>query len=400
MKQQIVGKLRINDAKSGQALPLIALMLVLLIAFVALATDAVIALSFRRLAINAADNAALIATRQMIEARRLGGSGTTINDTIDTLLANSFSGSGATTISAQARYVDLLGNPLGQVTNGVAIPSDARGITVDTTFQIETYFLRLFDQDQLTILVSSTARAGQVGTATGIGVLPLGISTDIAAIIEDNPNQDVILDLRGQQYDAWSAEQPFCDPTYTVTFNPALCTGIDKPDGENNSLYIVGFKRPTAPTFQRVSSCASASNVNRVEYWMCRGSQYRIEANRLGYRRSYLNDNAMHAQRMYQTLRSGRAVNEVILLPVMGFEVALDSPTNNPFDGSALIVVDRFVAVKVISYNSTYENVVVRYAGEYVTAGGIAATANDCATPADGQGRCNAYAINLVKGND
>lgn len=124
---------------AGQALPLLALMLVPLLAFAALGTDAAWLYSQRRLLQNAADAAALAGARQLL-----------IRTSTDSQVVQA-----AAQYAAASGYTDPL--PSGAVT--VARPDTVR---VRLQREVPLFFLPVLGTDRLAVSARATARIAQV----------------------------------------------------------------------------------------------------------------------------------------------------------------------------------------------------------------------------------------------
>ncbi|MFN3928982.1 MAG: pilus assembly protein TadG-related protein [Thermoflexus sp.] len=141
----------------GQALVLLALAFAGMLALLALAIDGGNAYAQRRRAQNAADAAALSATRRLYEIRRQGGS------EADLLLAlrEAIDAHGAFNVDGQpnrfeAEYVDENGNPLAPVGAGT-IPGNARGVRVTVINRFDAFFAGVFGFDPMEVRALATA---------------------------------------------------------------------------------------------------------------------------------------------------------------------------------------------------------------------------------------------------
>ncbi len=141
----------------GQALVLIALAFAGMLALLALAIDGGNAYAQRRRAQNAADAAALSATRRLWEIRRQGGSET------DLLVAiqEAIDAHGAFNVDGQpnrftAEYVDENGNPIASLPAG-AIPGNAQGVQVTLINRFDAFFAGVFGFDPMEVRALATA---------------------------------------------------------------------------------------------------------------------------------------------------------------------------------------------------------------------------------------------------
>ncbi|WP_376791855.1 pilus assembly protein TadG-related protein [Thermoflexus sp.] len=141
----------------GQALVLLALAFAGMLALLALAIDGGNAYAQRRRAQNAADAAALSATRRLYEIRRQGGS------EADLLLAlrEAIDAHGAFNVDGQpnrfeAEYMDENGNPIAPVGAGT-IPENARGVRATVINRFDAFFAGVFGFDPMEVRALATA---------------------------------------------------------------------------------------------------------------------------------------------------------------------------------------------------------------------------------------------------
>ncbi len=143
--------------KRGQALVLIALAFAAFLALLALAIDGGNAYAQRRRAQNAADAAALSATRWLWEIRRQGGNETDLTAAIQ----EAMNAHGPFNVDDQpnrfeASYVDEGGNVLGPLGSGV-IPGNARGVQVTVINRFDAFFAGVFGFDPMEVRAIATA---------------------------------------------------------------------------------------------------------------------------------------------------------------------------------------------------------------------------------------------------
>ncbi|HXF69586.1 MAG TPA: pilus assembly protein TadG-related protein [Thermoflexus sp.] len=141
----------------GQALVLLALAFAGMLALLALAIDGGNAYAQRRRAQNAADAAALSATRRLYEIQRQGGS------EADLLLAlrQAIDAHGTFNVDGQpnrfeAEYVDETGNPIAPLGAGT-IPENAQGVRVTIINRFDAFFAGVFGFDPMEVRTLATA---------------------------------------------------------------------------------------------------------------------------------------------------------------------------------------------------------------------------------------------------
>lgn len=161
----------LKPSQRGQALPLFAIALTAIVIGVAVVVDGGFAFAQRRVAQNAADFAAMAATR-IVGQKLTGtppGSGTAQNvrNAIDSVLA----ANDAQFVSAT--YVDEDGVAVGDVATASSIPDTAFGVVVNARTAWKPFLLGVigvFDWE-----AGSSATAITPGKSLGGGVLPIGI---------------------------------------------------------------------------------------------------------------------------------------------------------------------------------------------------------------------------------
>ncbi|MFV9504181.1 MAG: pilus assembly protein TadG-related protein [Oscillochloridaceae bacterium umkhey_bin13] len=350
----------------GQAVVMVAFAFVLLVAALGLGIDAANAFGQRRLANNAADAAALAATRTLV-GERLAGSGTAINSTIATYMAregNAFTDA----ISWQAFYVrrnDLTGS-LGVVTDGLRPPNGVDGIRVEVEFRTPTAFMALFGQRNLTVRSFGTAVFGPLGTAVGQDLAPLALSDSGLQRLMDQG--EVRLDLDG----GLSASPPlrYLDPSDP---EQGFVLPIQIPDDvvSFDDLRMVSFA-DTNLTPLVGNDCAAASPVNSLSYWWCRGSPHMLRIGR------ELPQGTVDNPGMLRSVITWRHTNRnVLVLPV--YTESLRFVGGEP---ESFLELRNFVAVEILSFGDDYDTGVgriipyrdilrVRWLRNYGTAGAM-----------------------------
>jgi Flp pilus assembly protein TadG len=164
----------------GQVLVMGALMMTVLVGFLALVLDVGNAYAQRRFTQNAAD-AASIAGAQYMAVNRAAPSDPGTRGAVDALLPLN---GGATLAAASgpgdgAWYVQPDGSPVSPVNGTGAVPSLARGVRVNATKTFSTYVAGILGIDTMTVKASATALYGAASTVlldwsrTGMPVMPL-----------------------------------------------------------------------------------------------------------------------------------------------------------------------------------------------------------------------------------
>jgi hypothetical protein len=171
----------------GQSIPLIAIMIVVLVAMVGLSVDVGNTFQTERQAVSAANAASLAGMNSYL--RRIG---TTRNETIyraiiDSLNSNGIeiAGAGANTrparekLQLEAFYLNSEGEPLasgGRITsNPGAVPANVAYIQVNLKGNVDTYFARVVNRNDLPVNATSYAGACPAGE----GIYPIAIDNNL-----------------------------------------------------------------------------------------------------------------------------------------------------------------------------------------------------------------------------
>ncbi|NTV63589.1 MAG: hypothetical protein HGA65_08645 [Oscillochloris sp.] len=260
--------MRVPQRSRGQALVIVALAFVLLIAFLGLAIDGANAFGQRRRVNNAADAASLAATRLLIAIKSgSGGGGQQINDTIETYLINNHNIEADTT-TWHASYVsrEEPDTIIGPVEAGHAPPNSADGVRVELSYTFDTYFMQIMGQRTLTVGASSTSIYGPLGTAIGQDLIPLAISDSALNTLLNLGH--LRADLRGQI---------MADYSY---LNP----GDELPEEIADVITSANFAhvsfRDVAGEPETGSDCMSTTVVENLTYWWCQGAPNQLRINR------------------------------------------------------------------------------------------------------------------------
>ena len=185
-------RLRWTDRQPGQAIPVLALTLLLLIAFAGLAIDGALAFAWRRNVMNSADGAALIATRALIVDRG-SVNGIAITNAVRTYLQAEL---GVDNPDVELTYVNGAGQSMGTVDSGPA-PANARGINIVVRHTFDTYLMGILGQPTLTVRGVSAARFGNGGMLIGDLIAPMGLLPEAAQFFRNNPS-GALVDLSGR----------------------------------------------------------------------------------------------------------------------------------------------------------------------------------------------------------
>jgi Putative Flp pilus-assembly TadE/G-like len=352
----------------GQALIMVALAFVLLVAFLGLAIDGANAFGQRRLIGNAVDAAAIAGARELIAQLDRGNGGTAVNDAIETFLSGEHNLQGAA-LSWQAFYVDRL-NPdgsLGPVVDGARPPSGADGVRVEALITYPTYFMGVFGQRTMSVSGAGAAVFGPLGTAVGQDLVPVALSVTGLEILQDEGT--VQLDLRGSIVDAL-ALMPY-DPM-DPTANQLPDDVITAADIKHVSFAEVSVAPVTG------DDCLAGTPQASLTYWWCQGSPNKLRINR----------ELPWGDPNYATLNSAitwrRDNREVLVLPVYA-----DSMRSVGGVDEIYYTLVNFVAVEIRGYNTSQGVLRLRHLPNYATAGAMVG---------DGSGvETGVWAVNLTR---
>lgn len=205
---------RSGGSERGQLIVMAAVAMVAIIAMTGLVIDGSHAWSQRRGVQNAADLASLAGARVVgmhnFDPTGTVGTDADVKGVIEDVLAdNGMSTTPCDAVVTQdcyaAQYVDDQGEPIfpAKFVGGGTIPSDAAGVRVEPTTQMDTFFMQIVGFEELTARAPATSRAsGYAGTFGGPGgnLLPIAVTLD-------------------EQY--WNDH--YCGPQYTA----AECTPVE-----------------------------------------------------------------------------------------------------------------------------------------------------------------------------
>ncbi len=387
---------RWTHRRPGQAIPILALTLLVLLAFSALAIDGALAFAWRRNVMNGADGAAMIATRALVVDR---GSitGAAITDAVRTYLQAQL---GTANPDFTLTYVNGAGQTMGVVGTGAA-PPNARGINVVVRHTFDTYLMGILGQSTLTVTGLSAARFGNGGILIGESVAPFGLLPEAAAFIRRNPS-DALIDVSDQI----RARNQQIRTDFDNGLYPWLTTYEDHPNwvdpdtfAERRLVRAVALRMGStaAPTLGSGASCP-ATPASTLKSWWCLGAHQRVNTRIASFGDQTALDMDLvgvapaHSS-LNATLLSGgffaSRLNQVMIVPVLA--EAVDS---SQWSGAnPAYVIEYFMAVRLRSVDTTDGTIRVEYLPRYLTNGGLMGSNNN----AERGDPCEVCVINLVR---
>ena len=193
--------MRVMKREEGQSVIMVVFVLVVLIALVALVVDIGNAYAQRRVTQNAADAAAMAATRELAR-----GTQVTTNRLVLSKAKEYAERNGIDINTVVARYFSF--NPdtrvmtdLGEIPNtSTRPPENADGVTVDLGKDFGTYLARVIGRDLLAASAKSWGQvaSGACSAGAGMGLFPIAV--DVALFDND---QDQGLPTAGKSYTIW-----------------------------------------------------------------------------------------------------------------------------------------------------------------------------------------------------
>jgi hypothetical protein len=169
-----------RDRERGQALPVIALMLTVILGGAAMVVDGGNAMAQQRGTQNAADSAALAGATVM--AQKMGGQSVSDSDVLDAV-TQAFTRNAST--MATSYYVNYSDSIVGTVGRGGSIPSDAGGVKAVGNRTFDTFLARVLGFNQFTSGAEAIAHAGALrslcSAEDGCGVMPVTFSIPISS---------------------------------------------------------------------------------------------------------------------------------------------------------------------------------------------------------------------------
>lgn len=353
----------------GQALVLVALAFVLLVAALGLALDGANAFGQRRLAANAADAAAIAGARALIAQKGHGSGGTVVNDTIDAFLNDRHDLHGAQVIWS-ATYVDRFDpeGSLGPVTDGSAPLNDAEGVHVDVEITFPTYFMGVFGQRSLSVSGRGVAVYGPLGTAIGQDLAPLALSLTGWEILQDEGT--VRLDMRDKILPTIVWRDP---ANHDMGFDLVL------PDD------VINFSNIKHVSFAEVAGapvtgndCLSTTAEDSLTYWWCQGSPNKLTINR------ELPTGAPNFGVLNTAITWRQSHRNLLVLPVYADDIRFVGGVEQIYQRLVL-----FAAVEIEDLDTTDSILTIRHLPDYTTSGAMVGEGSGVET--------GVWAVNLTR---
>ncbi len=179
-----------KSKERGQALVIVVIAIVALVAAVGLAIDGGRNHSERRQAQNAADAAVMAGTRILADYIVNCADGSVANDnTVAAALVDLARQNGvdhfAPNADVQAWYVDMNETRLGQVGWGGGIPNGATGIEATLVVTEPATFMRVVGREDIVAAGHAMAMAGPINYLGG-GMLPIGVPLEVVNALEED----------------------------------------------------------------------------------------------------------------------------------------------------------------------------------------------------------------------
>ncbi|HMO57051.1 MAG TPA: pilus assembly protein TadG-related protein [Roseiflexaceae bacterium] len=349
---------------SGQSIVLVALTLLLLVAFSGLGVDGANAFNQRRNATNAADAAALAGTRALIAQKQAGGGAQSavfaaIEDYLQTHgLENGID------LQWEAFFVDRFAemgeSPVAVSNAGAPVPNSAFGVVVELEYTFGTYFMTVLGRPDLTVDAEATAVYGPLMAAIGGDLIPLAISQQAAQGSNNGDMLCIFGDVNGTCPVGTQAYGVQPGNFGQVSFNP------------NNAPNTTG-------NFNQDCIQTPAQHEDSMSRWWCQGSQYALEIGG-----QLWGDTGMLSNSLAQEMQWRIDNRPVGIVPVFGYSVVGNG--NN-----AQYTIVGFMAVRLDSFSVSGQAssrwVLAERVDYFTTAGAMSSGAVDAGV----------YAINLVR---
>lgn len=389
-------RLRRTEFQPGQAIPVLALTLLLLVAFAGMAIDGALAFAWRRNVMNSADGAALIATRALIVDRG-SVTGAAVTNAVRTYLQAELD---VAEPDFELTYVNGAGRPIGLVGTGLA-PSEARGIQITVRYTFDTYLMGILGQPTLTVRGVSAARFGNGGTLIGELLAPIGLLPEAAEFFRTNPD-NALVDLSGVLEERNNQIQTdFLNGKY-----PYLERYQDHPDWVDPETFVKRWQvRPVAlrmgsaapPSLGSGASCPTVST-DTLKSWWCFGAHRAVntriagDGDQIALAMDLIGvapyDSALNA-----TLLSGGFLNarldREIIVPVL----AEASDSDQWSGASPVYVIEYFMALRLSDIDPTTGTIRIDYLPRYLTNGGLMGSNNNV----ERGDPCEVCVVNLVR---
>lgn len=340
----------------GQAVILVALMMVVLVACVGLALDGANIFLQQREVNNVADAAALAGTRAFLEQKRQGASDLAVNNAVYSA-ASSYILAALTKdqITFKISYFLNNGNPsnryyqLKGANDSSNLPSQKknneliiRGVEVEIHYTFRTFFMQILYFDTSTVQSKGLGYFGYLGSAVGEDIIPLAIDMSAGNMLRGTGTFRI---------------QAFND-------NPSEIT---TPDVFPIELAMISF----IPNENVSANAGCNGNPNSPPYWWCAGSASTIEIGDTMEADSYPFTPSL---RGYIQSRIARGKDRVLVPEYFG----------DPSSGE--VTISSFIALRLVDIDK--DTLVVEYLPYFSTSGSISG---------NGNGVPGAYAINLVR---
>lgn len=257
-------KVYLKHSTEGQSIVVVALVLLLLVAFSGLALDGANAFNQRRNATNGADAAALAGARAVIAQQKAGGGDSSAVYQVIQQYLNDHDLNQGVALGWEAYYVDRQAVRLAtgaQVRDDATdVPSAARGVEVTLRYTFETFLMKVLGQEDLTVDADATAVYGPATTVVGGGLIPLALSQYFA---DTTSNGDLLCIFGSVDADAGAP----CPGSGAYAIRPGNFGQVSfNPDNAPNATgnYNQDCLNPPSPQ-------------DNMSYWWCNGSQYPID---------------------------------------------------------------------------------------------------------------------------
>ncbi|WP_448544695.1 pilus assembly protein TadG-related protein [Roseiflexus sp.] len=389
-------RLRRTEFQPGQAIPVLALTLLLLIAFAGLAIDGALAFAWRRNVMNSADGAALIATRALIVDR---GSitGAAVTGAVRTYLQAELD---VAEPDFELTYVNGAGQSIGPVGTGPA-PSEARGVQVVVRHTFDTYLMGIMGQPTLTVRGVSAARFGNGGTLIGDLIAPMGLLPEAAEFFRSNPT-GALVDLSGRIEER---NDRIITDFYKGLY-PYLTRYQDHPDWVDPDTFVKRWQvravalrmgSATPPSLGPGASCP-ATPADTLKSWWCFGAHQAVNTRIAGDGDQValamdLIGVEPYASSLNATLLSGGFLNvrlgQVIIVPVL----AEASDSDQWSGANPVYVIEYFMALRLSDIDYADGTITVDYLPRYLTNGGLMGSNNNV----ERGDPCEVCVVNLVR---
>lgn len=389
-------RLRWTDRQPGQAIPLLALTLLLLLAFAGLAIDGALAFAWRRNVMNSADGAALIATRALIVDRG-SVNGLALTNAVRTYLQAEL---GVSDPDFELTYVNGAGQSMGPVGSGPA-PANARGITVVVRHTFDTYLMGILGQPTLTVRAVSSARFGNGGMLIGDQIAPMGLLPRAARFFRDNPS-GALVDLSGQIEER--NNQIITD--FDNGLYPYLTRHQDHPNWVDPDTFVKRWQvravalrmGSTAPPSPGPGASCPSTPSDTLKSWWCFGAHRQVntriagDGDQVALAMDLIGvappDSSLNAAMLSGGFLDSR-LNQIIIVPVL-----MEASDSDQWSGTnPVYTIEYYMALRLRRIDYANGTITVDYLPRYLTNGGLMGSNNNLE-----QGDpCEVCVVNLVR---